>query len=130
MCYLTWIFLLSMTSLFYFITNNLKSILFVFLFFFQMRDIRNKIMHSATLEVTDAELQQYIGDMIHILNDSKTIQNLSRQKTSVQILYIIHWKTEKRFNVWCRLVPYERVSNLVSYVLSHAGFGSANLLFA
>ena len=40
-----------------------------------MSDTRNTIMHSATLEVTDAELQQYIDDMIDILNDSKTIQN-------------------------------------------------------
>ena len=40
-----------------------------------MRESRNRIMHSATLEVTDAELQQYIDDMIAILNDSKMIQN-------------------------------------------------------
>ena len=40
-----------------------------------MRGIRNEIMHSATLEVKNAELQQFIDDMIDILNDSKTIQN-------------------------------------------------------
>ena len=39
-----------------------------------MRETRNKIMHSSNLEVTDVELQQYIDDMIDILDDSNTIQ--------------------------------------------------------
>lgn len=39
-----------------------------------MRETRNTIMHSSNLEVTDVELQQYIYDMIDIVDVTQTIQ--------------------------------------------------------
>ena len=56
---------------------------FIVIVFFQIKDIRNCTMHSATLEVEDADMVAWLDKIISLLEDPKYFDRLPACKTAV-----------------------------------------------
>ena len=68
-----------MVSLFLQISEDL-------LLFLQAREVRNKILHSADIKMTDQELQDSITVLDNMLSDSKTLAaNLDAKQAKIML---------------------------------------------